>query len=375
MDGTRVQTITTPAGGSAATTNFLADTSGSLSHVVAETNATGALLVHYVRGDDLLALMRPLIAAPASAADWQTRYYHADHIGSVRRLTSEGGFITDGYTYSAFGELLAHTGSDPQPYAFTGEPYDPNVGFQYHRARWMDPRIGRFQGMDLFGGIELDPRTLHRYSYAHNSPANWLDPTGLYTQAQGYAVEADLCDAYVTDHPGSLGYTDCGSIFPQGGTFGGQVWNYIKPDILDHSRAVWMEVKPLSYGGITSGVAQMGIYGLVLMPFGYSADFQWQPNPARRTIGNDTFVVVNLGGVLFYTDDLDIELELLAMAGAGAYANRAALLSFLRSGVGMVSEIGYIGRLLPPALSGNQSRGLAAVMGAIMIAVTSGLPI
>jgi len=26
-----------------------------------------------------------------------------------------------GLTKSAFGELLAHTGSDPQPYAFTGE--------------------------------------------------------------------------------------------------------------------------------------------------------------------------------------------------------------------------------------------------------------
>ena len=34
-----------------------------------------------------------------------TRFYHADHIGSVRRLTREDGTITDGYTYSAFGEL------------------------------------------------------------------------------------------------------------------------------------------------------------------------------------------------------------------------------------------------------------------------------
>jgi hypothetical protein len=48
---------------------------------------------------------------------------------------------------SAFGELLAHTGQDPQPYAFTGEPLDPNSGFQYHRARWMDPSVGRLASM------------------------------------------------------------------------------------------------------------------------------------------------------------------------------------------------------------------------------------
>ena len=47
-----------------------------------------------------------------------------------------------GLTKSAFGELLAHTGTDPQPYAFTGEPLDLNSGFQYHRARWYGPRHG-----------------------------------------------------------------------------------------------------------------------------------------------------------------------------------------------------------------------------------------
>ena len=120
--------------------------------------APGALQAFYVRGDDLLSVMRPLVAAPAAAADWQTRYYHADGLGSIRRLTDESGNITDGYTYSAFGELLAHTGPDPQPYAFTGEPLDPNSGFQYHRARWMDPRVGRFAGMDPFEGRDHEPR-------------------------------------------------------------------------------------------------------------------------------------------------------------------------------------------------------------------------
>jgi RHS repeat-associated protein len=176
FDGTRVRTVTTPSGGAASTTSFLVDTSGSLSHVVAETNGAGALVVHYVRGDDLLALMRP-----NGSGGWASRFYHADHIGSVRRLTDESGAITDGYTYTAFGELLGHTGSDPQPYAFTGEPYDPNVGFQYHRARWMDPSNGRFTGVDPFEGVPADPLSLHRYLYAAANPVGNSDPTGKQT--------------------------------------------------------------------------------------------------------------------------------------------------------------------------------------------------
>jgi RHS repeat-associated protein len=81
-------------------------------------------------------------------------------------------------TKTAFGELLAHTGSDLQPYAFTGELYDPNVGFQYHRARWMDPRTGRFASVDPFEGRIFDPPTLHKYLYAGADPVNKIDPSG-----------------------------------------------------------------------------------------------------------------------------------------------------------------------------------------------------
>jgi RHS repeat-associated protein len=150
--------------------------------VVAETNAVGQLQAYYLRGDDLLAIMRPLVPGPVDASDWQTRYVHADGIGSIRRLTDEAGQITDGYTYTAFGELIAHTGTDPQPYAFAGEPYDPNSGFQYHRARWMDSRSGRLLGMDEFEGRMSDPPTLHKYAYAAADPTNRRDPSGYMTR-------------------------------------------------------------------------------------------------------------------------------------------------------------------------------------------------
>ena len=63
-DGNRVRTSVTPPAGPTTTTHFLVDTSGGLSHVVAETDGTGTLQAYYVRGDDLLAVMRPLVPTP-----------------------------------------------------------------------------------------------------------------------------------------------------------------------------------------------------------------------------------------------------------------------------------------------------------------------
>ena len=46
----------------------LVTTPGAISHVVAETGNTGNFVAYYVRGDELLAVIRPT----------ETRYYHAD---------------------------------------------------------------------------------------------------------------------------------------------------------------------------------------------------------------------------------------------------------------------------------------------------------
>jgi RHS repeat-associated protein len=191
-DGNRVQTQTTLPGQGTQTVAFLVDTSGPLSHVVVETDGTtGGVLAHYVRGDDLLSVIRSS----------GTRFYHADGVGSIRRLTDETGNVTDTYTYSAFGELLAHAGTDTQPYAFAGEPYDPNVGFTYHRARWMDPRVGRFVGQDVFDGLEYDPPSLHKYLYAHADPVDRTDPSGHFSLSGALTTIAVQVTLFTLRHP------------------------------------------------------------------------------------------------------------------------------------------------------------------------------
>ena len=171
-DGNRVRTEVTPPTGPGTVTDFLVDPAGPLSHVVAETDDAGDQVAYYVRGvDDLLSVIRST----------ETRYYHADGLGSIRFLTDETSIVTDGYEYTAFGELLEHLGIDPQPYQFGGESFEPNAGFYYNRARWLNPALGRFVSVDPFRGFDFDPVSLHRYLYAQSDPVNMIDPTGEQT--------------------------------------------------------------------------------------------------------------------------------------------------------------------------------------------------
>ncbi len=180
-DGNRVQTSVTASGGSAATTNMLVDTvgcascGGGLSQVVAETDGTGNLIAVYVRSqDELLKLMRP----GSTPGMWTSRFVHGDGLGSVRVLTDESGTISNTRAYEAFGTKNTEAGSDPLTYGFAGEPFQAESQLAYHRARWMDARVGRFGGMDQVDGQNERPMTMHRYVYGTNRPTTVTDPSG-----------------------------------------------------------------------------------------------------------------------------------------------------------------------------------------------------
>ncbi len=172
-DGNRVQTSVT-ASGNTATTNMLVDTVAGLSQVVAETDGSGSLTALYIRnGDELLEVMRPV-----GGGTWTTRFVERDGLGSVRVLTDENGTTTDSRGYEAFGTKNTEAGSDPLTYGFAGESFQADSRLAYHRARWMDARVGRFAGMDRFPGDPQHPGTLHRYMYAGNDPPDRVDPSG-----------------------------------------------------------------------------------------------------------------------------------------------------------------------------------------------------
>ena len=63
----------------------------------------------------------------------------------------------------------------PAPYAFTGREWDAESGLYYYRARYYDPKIGRFMSEDpvgFAGGSNF-------YVYVGNRAPNFTDPYGL----------------------------------------------------------------------------------------------------------------------------------------------------------------------------------------------------
>jgi RHS repeat-associated protein len=153
------------------TIRYLIDETLPYDQVVAEYDGSGSLLAAYAFGHERISQVRGGVL----------RIYLADGQGSTRLLTDAAGAVTDTYDYTAFGELLDRTGDTPNDFLYTGEQVDDRTGQVYLRARWMDPKAGRFTSPDPFEGCPSCPVSLHPYQYADLSPVSMSDPTGMFT--------------------------------------------------------------------------------------------------------------------------------------------------------------------------------------------------
>jgi RHS repeat-associated protein len=113
-----------------------------------------------------------------SQKDTATAFYGYDGNGNTRYLTATNAAVTDTYVYDAFGVVITNTGTTTSFYRYSGEQFDPNLGFIYLRARYLNPNVGRFLSRDSLAGNTQDPKSLHRYLYCSNDPINGIDPSG-----------------------------------------------------------------------------------------------------------------------------------------------------------------------------------------------------
>ena len=146
------------AGGT--TSQFLWDPSGGLPLMIKDGSTA------YVHGPGGL----PLEQISGSAALW----LHHDELGSSRLVTSSAGSSVATYTFDAYGNLSAVTGSATNPLRFAGQYFDGESGMYYLRARYYEPNLGQFITRD-----PLTHTTRQPYSYAADDPLNTVDPTGL----------------------------------------------------------------------------------------------------------------------------------------------------------------------------------------------------
>ncbi len=107
----------------------------------------------------------------------QLSYYHEDHLGSTRLVTSASVPANQLFStnYKPFGIAYNSVGTDR--YKYTGELQDANTGLYRFGARYYDPAVGRFLTQDplLEGGPGA--QGLNRYAYTENNPMNRVDPS------------------------------------------------------------------------------------------------------------------------------------------------------------------------------------------------------
>jgi len=108
-------------------------------------------------------------------------FYHFDRTGSTLALSDGLGNVTDAYAYEPYGRLLAHQGSNAQPFTFQGRygvRQEGVGGTLYHvRARYYDAATARFLSPDPVWpgdpGLPASP-----YVYANANPLLFGDMTG-----------------------------------------------------------------------------------------------------------------------------------------------------------------------------------------------------
>jgi RHS repeat-associated protein len=128
------------------------------------------------------------------------RYYHHDAIGSVMGLSDSTGALTDAYSYEAFGNVRARTGTNTQRYQYLGNAWDPDAKLLDFHARVYDPSVGRFLQEDPIGGLATESQTLNSYACSMNDPLAHPDPYGLFPVSTGGGDISELPDDYVRDH-------------------------------------------------------------------------------------------------------------------------------------------------------------------------------
>jgi RHS repeat-associated protein len=162
---------------SMATTNFIWDELSD--NVLLETDGNGTLTARYTNRPEQFG---NLISQYRIEDETIVKsFYHYDGEYSTSALTDENEDITDTFTYTAYGEEVARTGTTTNPFGYKGAVgyyTNASTGDIYVRNRSYGPAIGRWLSTDPLGFI--DGTSLYRGYFV---PGN-IDPFGLACQAE-----------------------------------------------------------------------------------------------------------------------------------------------------------------------------------------------
>ena len=130
---------------------------------------------------------------PNDTTKEETFFYHSDHLGSTSYITDDHANITQYDAYLPYGELLVdeHSSSEDMPYKFNGKELDEETGLYYYGARYMDPKISMWLGVDPLTEKYI---SVSGYVYCIGNPIRFVDPNGCWHWEKNGNLHADRKD-------------------------------------------------------------------------------------------------------------------------------------------------------------------------------------
>ncbi|HCC07105.1 MAG TPA: hypothetical protein DEP72_02915, partial [Clostridiales bacterium] len=136
--------------------------------VILEVDGSGVEKARNVYGTNLVS----------RTVEGETLSYMYNGHADVTALLDNSGNIVATYYYDAFGNIIEQTGNPDNNITYAGYQYDKETGLYYLNARMYDPVTARFLQEDTYRGSASDPLSLNLYTYCHNEPMMYTDPSG-----------------------------------------------------------------------------------------------------------------------------------------------------------------------------------------------------
>jgi RHS repeat-associated protein len=124
-----------------------------------------------------------LVLAASSSIAQTVTYFHNDPAGTPVLATDASGNVVWKENHRPYGQKLNNpAAAADNSVGFAGKPFDADTGLSYLGARYYDPLIGRFMGVDPQAVNPADGHSINRYAYANNNPYKYVDPDGRAAQ-------------------------------------------------------------------------------------------------------------------------------------------------------------------------------------------------
>ena len=163
--------------------------------LVAEYDAAGTLQRRWVHGP---GVDEPLVAYEG-ASTANKNWLYADHLGSVVATADATGTNTAVYTYGPYGEPNTTAG---QRFRYTGQQLIGGLDVYYYKARFYDPKLGRFLQTDPIGTAD----DMNLYAYVGGNPVNHRDPSGMFLETAWDVVNIGMGAASLASNVRSGSY-------------------------------------------------------------------------------------------------------------------------------------------------------------------------